>query len=394
MRFTLITAAVAAGLFRTCVCDEVVGYSELANDLLAPLAAAGDTAPNLIRDIFNRQTSWCSAGTPYVLCSPRTCCKASDNWLVLVSPEWDPGYLGSTNYLFMFSPCLVHRLGAAPRLPRRAVGESAPNPVLSAVGVLPASQDGVASGLLQGKMPAAGVPLTLRVMATVRLRAIPAGQHAIDDCANLSDLELLGCPAGSSCFPGGLCQSVRTSISRSTSTRRTTSISRSTAVSRSLAATTSRSTVTRSAATTSRSSAASTSTRRTTDECTPTPGLAPRAAGEWEYIKVQGEDNCVPVLDFYCVDGLMDQMCTSMCQGIRDQRNINPQNVLSDRAILLHRRMGRNAAAACGSVGCAQRLTWIDLYQQYFSMQCDEFPPGTFHPNMHTQRRLSGTRTY
>jgi hypothetical protein len=84
--------------------------------------------------------------------------------------------------------------------------------------------------------------------------------------------------------------------------------------------------------------------------------LARRATGGWDYVKVQGEDNCVPVLDFFCVDGLFDQMCTSMCQGIRDQRNINPQNVLSDTAILLHRREARNAAAGCGNMGCARKF--------------------------------------
>ena len=62
------------------------------------------------------------------------------------------------------------------------------------------------------------------------------------------------------------------------------------------------------------------------------------------------------MLDFYCVTDLFDQMCTSMCQGIRDQRIINPQNVLSDRAILLHRRMGRNEAAACRTKGCARKF--------------------------------------
>lgn len=64
------------------------------------------------------------------------------------------------------------------------------------------------------------------------------------------------------------------------------------------------------------------------------------------------------MLDFFCVDDLFDQMCTSMCQGIRDQRQHNPQNVLSDRAILLHRRMGRNEAAACRTMGCARKLRY------------------------------------
>ncbi|KAK4032359.1 hypothetical protein C8A01DRAFT_20551 [Parachaetomium inaequale] len=102
-----------------------------------------------------------------------------------------------------------------------------------------------------------------------------------------------------------------------------------------------------------------------------------RAGGGWDYIKVEGEEKCVPVLDFFCVEDLFDQMCTSMCQGIRDLRNKKPENVLSDRAVLLHRRMGRNPAAGCANMGCAQRLTYSTLYQQYFSMQCDEFPPAS-----------------
>ena len=119
-------------------------------------------------------------------------------------------------------------------------------------------------------------------------------------------------------------------------------------------------------------------------------------SGGIDYIKVEGESNCVPVLDFFCVPDLLDQMCTSMCQGIRDQRAINPDNVLSDKAILLHRRMGRNAAAGCGNMNCArgfpssssriafganhegiERLTYSPLYADYFSMQCDEFPPAS-----------------
>ncbi len=86
----MITAAVIAGLLRTCICDdEVAGYSELANDLLAPLSAtSNDTSPNLIRNIFRRQTQqWCTAGSPYVICpTPRTCCNAKDNWWVMVEP--------------------------------------------------------------------------------------------------------------------------------------------------------------------------------------------------------------------------------------------------------------------------------------------------------------------
>ncbi|KAK4247049.1 hypothetical protein C7999DRAFT_32522 [Corynascus novoguineensis] len=92
MRFTLITVAVIAGLFRTCICDEVAGYSELANDLFAPLAATSDTSPNLTRNIFSRQTQWCTAGSPYVICpTPRTCCNAKDNWLpsrLLLRRRW------------------------------------------------------------------------------------------------------------------------------------------------------------------------------------------------------------------------------------------------------------------------------------------------------------------
>lgn len=84
------------------------------------------------------------------------------------------------------------------------------------------------------------------------------------------------------------------------------------------------------------------------------------------------------MLDFFCVEDLFDQMCTSMCQGksiykrtllakltlmtdiisigIRDQRSINPDNVLSDTAILLHRREGRKEAAGCGTKGCARKF--------------------------------------
>ena len=84
MRFALITAAVIAGLFRACICDEVAGYSALANDLFAPLAATSNTSPNLIRNILGRQTQWCTAGSPYVVCpTPGTCCNAADNWWVM-----------------------------------------------------------------------------------------------------------------------------------------------------------------------------------------------------------------------------------------------------------------------------------------------------------------------
>ncbi|KAH6855796.1 hypothetical protein B0I37DRAFT_411761 [Chaetomium sp. MPI-CAGE-AT-0009] len=210
MRFTLVFSAIVAGLFRTCTCDEVAGYSELANDLSAPLSELSDTSPNLMRNVFARQR------------------------------EWLPGRL------------LLRRGWAMP-------------------------ED-------------AHINLSIYVNFSIYV--------------NLSV------------------------------------------------------------------------NFNTTEQCSPT-GLASRATGGWDYIKVQGEANCVPVLDFFCVDDLFDQMCTSMCQGIRDQRNNNSQNVLSDRAILLHRRMGRKEAPACRTMGCAQRLTWSNLYRRYFSMQCDEFPPAS-----------------
>jgi len=103
MRFALITAAVIASLFRTCVGDETAGYSALASDLLAPLAATSATSPNLIRNIFSRQTQWCTAGSPYVICpTPRTCCSASDNWWVM-DPERNLGWPG-TNHLMSSTP--------------------------------------------------------------------------------------------------------------------------------------------------------------------------------------------------------------------------------------------------------------------------------------------------
>lgn len=165
MRITLIIAAVIAGLSRTCLCDEVTGYSELANDLIAPLSTTSDASPNPIRNIFSRQREWCTAGSPYVLCpTPRTCCSAKDNWWV-VSLKYNPGY--QLIICYMLPPRPVHRLGAAPRLPRRAVGDSVPNPVLSAVGIMSANQVEFATFLLEGNLPAAGVPVMFHVVVAI-----------------------------------------------------------------------------------------------------------------------------------------------------------------------------------------------------------------------------------
>lgn len=106
--------------------------------------------------------------------------------------------------------------------------------------------------------------------------------------------------------------------------------------------------------------------------------MARRAAGGWDYIKVQGEDKCVPVLDFSCVTDLFDQMCTSMCQGIRYQQSINSPNVLSDRAILLHRRMGRNEAAACRTMGCARKSQYRPGVQVYHTLYTPGYDPAFF----------------
>lgn len=85
--------------------------------------------------------------------------------------------------------------------------------------------------------------------------------------------------------------------------------------------------------------------------------------------------------------------------GIREQQGTNPERVISDRAMLLHKREGRKAAAGCRQMGCAgryiprsylidtmltvssligtiDRQTWSKLYEGYFDTQCDEFPPG------------------
>lgn len=92
MQLTLVTAAVVAGLFGSCICEDITGYSELANDLFAPLSSMSDTSPNLTRNLFGRQKQWCTAGSPYVICpTPKTCCNARDNWWVL-GPEWNPAY--------------------------------------------------------------------------------------------------------------------------------------------------------------------------------------------------------------------------------------------------------------------------------------------------------------
>jgi len=158
-----------------------------------------------------------------------------------------------------------------------------------------------------------------------------------------------GCQAGATCAGSGQCQRLSLSTSRSTSTftSRSTSTSRATITTRSLSISTSTRTRT-------------TAKTKTTEKCSgPTGGVARRATGGngYEYIKVEGEANCVPVLDFFCVPDLQDQMCMSMCQGIRDQQMLGTSNVLSDTAILLHRRMGRNAAAGCGTMGCARTFS-------------------------------------
>lgn len=73
------------------------------------------------------------------------------------------------------------------------------------------------------------------------------------------------------------------------------------------------------------------------------------------------------MLDFFCVTDLFDQMCTSMCAGIRYQQSIGSPNVLSDRAILLHRRMGRKEAAACKTMGCARKSSTALVYHTRYT---------------------------
>ncbi|KAF2821079.1 hypothetical protein CC86DRAFT_427235 [Ophiobolus disseminans] len=178
-----------------------------------------------------------------------------------------------------------------------------------------------------------------------------------------------GCQAGATCIAAGLCQRSLPSTSRLVATLRSSASS---------AARITPSPIVSPSPTRSPSAAGPSIKRpKSTSSCTSPPASAPTGAGAWEWIRVDGEKDCVPVLDFKCVDDLFDQMCTSMCQGIREQEKSNPERVLSDRAILLHRRNGRTAAAGCRNMGCAQRVTYSALYNQYFSMQCDEFPPAS-----------------
>ena len=39
---------------------------------------------------------------------------------------------------------------------------------------------------------------------------------------------------------------------------------------------------------------------------------------------MDGERDCVPVLDFYCVEGLFDQLCASMCTGTSGPHPLSP----------------------------------------------------------------------
>jgi hypothetical protein len=122
----------------------------------------------------------------------------------------------------------------------------------------------------------------------------------------------IGCPAGTICVGGGQCQRTQMSISRLSSSRPSSRSSSSSALSASLSLpviSTPKPTPSPSAARPSPKKGKSTSS------CTSTPASAPTGAGAWDWVKVEGEKDCVPVLDFLCVKDLFDQLCTSMCEG-------------------------------------------------------------------------------
>lgn len=128
-----------------------------------------------------------------------------------------------------------------------------------------------------------------------------------------------GCPSGTTCGTGGRCLRAVTSIAASTRTAATAS--------------------TRQPPT--RPSLSRPPTPSASESC------GPRLAGPdpGDFKEVGGE--CLPVMDFPCVDGLTDQLCESMCGGIQNERGKGSPGVLGDSEMVLTWRGTRVADPEC-----------------------------------------------
>lgn len=85
-----------------------------------------------------------------------------------------------------------------------------------------------------------------------------------------------------------------------------------------------------------------------------------------DFVDVNGD--CVPVMDFPCVQDLTDQLCASMCGGIANEKSKGSPSVLSDDAMVLTWRGVRKADPDCNGFCTGRRDSLGNR------MECDEFP--------------------
>ncbi|KAK6538308.1 hypothetical protein TWF694_011188 [Orbilia ellipsospora] len=167
------------------------------------------------------------------------------------------------------------------------------------------------------------------------------------------------CVDGTTCGELYCEKPVTTTPFRTTTKKKTTTTSTTTTTTSRLKLTT---TTTTSTTTTKKKTTTSSAT-----QCSPTKNLSTDAADAGDYMQVNGE--CLPVFDFPVVQGLTEQACETICNGIASQAWAGK---IDDSSMVLTKRNGRLQTPNCpGSCpGTTDAVYGV-------STQCDEFPFGS-----------------